>query len=222
MSNKKIDIWISLDHETDGPAAGLHNMLTFGAVAFTTEGNKISTFYRRLTELPDLRSNPDTMIWWRTQNPKAYMEAFDLNLPGVLTESPTQPRTTAYDAMLDLAAWLNRVSTGYKNVRFIPMAWPATFDYAFTNYYCHRFLGANPMGFACLDMRSYIMGLTRSHGYYDLREEDVNKIFGRAEKNPELVDHIAVDDAVKQGELFFYIHNHPEASANLIKKAKDA
>lgn len=216
---KKIDLWISLDHETDGPCAGLHNMLTFGAAAFNSDGERVGRpFYARIIELPDLRSFPDTMIWWRKQSPVAYKEAFDKDLPGVLAEEPTQPRTTAYDAMLNLSAWLEEVKEEAKATRFIPTGWPAAFDYAFTNYYCYRFLNTNPMGFACHDMRSYIMGLMRRRGYYDMREEEVNNLFGKAPKNT-LRPHVAVDDAISQGELFFFIRNHPKASIELIKNA---
>ena len=44
----------------------------------------------------------------------------------------------------------------------IAVAWPATFDFAFVNYYCHRFSAGNPLGFAALDIRSYANGLAGS------------------------------------------------------------
>lgn len=205
---RKIDVYISLDHETDGPCAGLNNLLTFGAAAFTEEGELIEKkFYERITPLPYLAPNPDTMVWWRTQESGAYVEAFDTNLPGRLGPEPRKLRTTAFDAMLNFTAWLNWIKSEYGASRFIPLGWPAVFDFSFTNYYCHKFLGQNPLGYACLDIRSYIMGVFRKDGYYIMKEEEINKLLGEEYKSG-LQEHFALDDAIRQGKLFFMVKNH--------------
>lgn len=220
MSKKQQDIWISLDHETDGPYAGINNMLTFGAAAFDDAGVRLDTFYVRIKELPDLRPNPDTMIWWREQDSKAYTEAFDESPPGVVSSSISgKSRKTAFDAMLDFEAWLNYIGNTRQPYRFIPMGWPAVFDFAFTNYYCGRFLNKNSLGYAALDMRSYIMGLLRGKSYFSIKEEQVNSLFGMKTRGMESSRHVAVDDAIHQGELFFHIKNHPLASIEYLAEA---
>lgn len=45
---------------------------------------------------------------------------------------------------------------------------PACHDFTFVNYYCHRFVGRNPLGYACLDLLSLAMGRLSAKGYSDL------------------------------------------------------
>lgn len=215
MSNKKqVDIYLVLDIESDGPAPGLNNMLTMGVAAFSPAGENIDKFYERIIPLPDLSPNPETMIWWREQSSKAYYEAFDQDKPGVVAGSASKDRVTAFDAMLNFAAWLNYLELNTKSTRFIAVAWPAAFDFPYVNYYCHRFLRRNPLGYDALDIRSYVMGLLRKQGYFDVTEAYINALF---ERSSTKLNHIAIDDAVAQGELFFYIRNHPLASRDMLK-----
>lgn len=218
MSKKKPEIYLSLDVETDGPAPGLNNMLTIGAAGYSLDGSLLDSFYERIIPLPDLQQNPETMLWWRNQDPKAYFEAFDEDQPGVLAGPASKDRITAFDAMLRFNAWLNHLAIQLEaeEIRITPMAWPAAFDHPFVNYYCHRFLRKALVGYDCLDIRSHVMGLLRKRGYKDVREEEINNMFGaldRSSKRP----HVAVDDAIAQGDLFFHIRNSPWASEGLIK-----
>jgi DNA polymerase III alpha subunit (gram-positive type) len=175
------DIYISIDIETTGPAPGLYSMISLGAAAFERDGAELGTWSANLHELLDASRHTDTMRFWE-QHPEAWALA---------TENPMQP----IDAMRSFEAWVARFGG-----EPIAAAWPAAFDFAFVNYYCHRFLGSNPLGFACLDIRSLAMGLTYSRGYYDLRDKQIEAI--RQEVDTEgLRDHVAVDDAVEQGRL---------------------
>ncbi len=213
---KSIDTYFSIDVETDGPAPGINNMLTIGVAAFSGEdGGHYESFYRRLALLPDLKSDPKTMTWWINQDEKAREEAFG---SGPLLPRMAGPpyRVPAYDVVLELAAWIDRVAISAQSRRRIAMAWPATFDFGFINYYFHRFLGENPLGYAALDLRSYVMGLMRKHGYNEVREEQVNSLFGEVDKS-DLTPHIAIDDAIRQGRLFFHIRDHELASSDKIK-----
>jgi hypothetical protein len=202
MSDKK-EIYLSLDVETDGPCAGINNMLTIGVAAFDIEGRQLDTFYGRILPLPDLKPHPKTMAWWHAQPKYAFDEAFGT---GIHSFAPGSSRP-AYDVMISFGAWLQKLRSIVSYDRLVPIAWPAAFDFAFINYYSHRFLSDNPLGYACLDIRSHIMGLMRKRGYYDMKESEVNNIFGEIDK-AGLRDHIAIDDAIAQGRLFFHIRDH--------------
>ncbi len=175
------DTYVSIDVESTGPAPGLYSMISLGTAAFERDGEELGTWSANLHELPDAIRHPDTMAFWE-EHPEAWARA---------TENPLRP----IDAIRAFEAWVVALEG-----KPIAAAWPASFDFAFVNYYCHRFLGRNPLGHACLDIRSLAMGLTYSRGYYDLREKQFDAI--RKEVNREgLTEHVAVDDAVEQGRL---------------------
>jgi hypothetical protein len=175
------DIYVSIDVETFGPAPGLYSMISLGAAAFERDGAELGTWSANLHELPGAIRHPETMAFWE-QHPEAWALA---------TENPMWP----IDAMRSFEAWV--AALGGKP---IAAAWPAAFDFAFVNYYCHRFVGSNPLGFDCLDMRSLAMGLTYSRGYYDLRERQFDAIQQEVDREA-LREHVAVDDAIEQGRL---------------------
>lgn len=204
------EIYFSLDCETDGPCPGINNMLTLGAAAFTRQGKQVSEFYARIERLPDSRPDPKTLIWWANQSDEACEEAFGNPKESFLRRKP------AFDTMIKFAAWIERVDNDNGGInRRIAMGWPAVYDFAYVNYYCHRFLGKNPLGYSALDIRSYVMGVCRQLGYYDLKESEINNLFGEFDKTG-LRPHYAIDDAIKQGRLFFHIKQHKMASADLI------
>jgi len=175
------DIYVSIDVESTGPAPGLYSMISLGAAAFTRDGEELGTWSANLHELPGAIRHPDTMAFWAEFSDKG--------------TSTTENLLAPIDAMDAFQTWV--VQLGAKP---IAAAWPAAFDFAFVNYYCHRFLGGNPLGYACLDIRSLAMGLTYSRGYYDLREKQIKAM--REEVDREgLSEHVAVDDAVEQGRL---------------------
>jgi hypothetical protein len=175
------DLYCSIDVESTGPAPGLYSMISLGAAAFERDGAELGTWSANLHELPDAIRHPDTMAF-REEHPEAWARA---------TENPMRP----VDAMSAFQAWI--VGFGGEP---IAAAWPAAFDFAFVNYYCHRFVGDNPLGFACLDIRSLAMGLTYSRGYYDLRDKQIEAIRQEVDR-AGLREHVAVDDAVEQGRL---------------------
>lgn len=200
-------VYISIDGETDGGCPGQNNLLTFGAAAFSSLGELLQQFYVRIVPLPWLHPNPETMIWWRQQDPSAYYEAFGENLKGVLSEQISdKPRVTAFDAMIEFAIWLDRLKAETKYSKLISVAWPAAFDHPFIKYYCDKFLGKHPLGYDCLDIRSYIQGILRKPDYYDFTEEEIYSIFGRPD-SAGLRKHVAIDDAILQGRLYFLIRN---------------
>lgn len=182
------EIFISIDIETDGPAPGMNSMLALGAAAFTprsddgTAWEETSTWYQTLHPLLEAKPDADTAAWWQTQ-PEAWAEV-------------NRGRRYPSDVIPDFARWCDQLPG-----KSIAVAWPAAFDFAFVNYYCHRYAGRNPLGFACLDIRSYANGLAGYPSYYGLPEAQVRAMAGEIDKTG-LRPHVAVDDAIEQGRLF--------------------
>ena len=160
-------------------------MLSLGAAAFKDDPvAELDGFYEKLAPLPGMVSNPETMKWWETQT-EAYAEA---------TRHPGMP----HEVVAAFNTWCETLASDGK---LIAVAWPAAFDFPFVNYYMHAFLGKNPLGFACLDIRSYANGLMKRADYYGLKEEEVRSVAGEIDKTG-LSPHFAIDDAIEQGRLF--------------------
>jgi DNA polymerase III alpha subunit (gram-positive type) len=191
MSKQAPEIYVSIDIETDGPAPGTNSMLSLGAVAYDSAGTQIGTWYKKIEPLPGASRNQGTMIWWQGF-PDAWKEA-------------NSDQRSPYKAMNDFAEWCESLATEGK---LVPVAWPAAFDFGFVNYYLWHFAKRNPLGFACLDMRSYANGLYRASSYYGTRgavrdiipEGDLYQLYDI--KLDDLQQHRAIDDAIRQGRLF--------------------
>ena len=78
----------------------------------------------------------------------------------------------------------------------------APFDWAFINYYFHRFLGSNPFGFTALDIKVYYMGATGCP-WSDTRSSQIHAVV----KPRRHSDHTALHDAQYQAELFRLIRD---------------
>lgn len=170
--------------ETDGPVPGLNSMLSLGAAAFTGDGALAGIWYRKFSLLPGAFQSKDTMDWWTTQ-PEAWAEA----------------TSDQQDPALATMAFVRWVATLKHEYRPVAVAWPAAFDFPFVNYYTHRYSGQNPLGIACLDIRSYANGLAGHPGYKGLPVGQLKAMTGTVDKTG-LREHVAVDDAIEQGRLF--------------------
>ncbi|MFH1174997.1 MAG: hypothetical protein V1725_07735 [archaeon] len=104
----------------------------------------------------------------------------------VLEEEGTSPE----QAMADYAAWVERVTEGYRPVE---AAAPIKFDGMFTTWYFDNFLGRNPFGHSGEDMSSFYRGVMRNvkARLHDIGVKDVRK-----------QPHNALDDAVQQAKEF--------------------
>lgn len=182
----KPELYVSLDIETDGPAPFLNSMLSLGAAAFMKDQELKRNFYATMYALEMAHEDSETMAWWRTQ-PRAW-------------EAVQRSRQRPQKVMQDFATYIRRLANDYPDYKLVAVAWPAAYDFAFVNAYCHLFLHENPLGFACMDLRSYTDGLANGAGYYALREAEVRTYSGPVFKD-DLTEHIAVDDAVEQGRL---------------------
>lgn len=172
------DIYVSTDIETDGPLPGLNSMLSLGSVAYTEAGERVGEFTVNLQTLPEAAPHPVTQRWWR-DFPEAWAAARRDARPPVA-------------AMRDYLNWV-RALPG----RPVFVAFPTGFDFSFVNWYLGKFVGEFPFGFAALDLRSFAMGLLGRPFHDTTKERLPREWFGPAPHT-----HVALEDAVEQGELF--------------------
>ncbi len=208
----KPEVFISIDIETDGPAPGQNSMLALGAAAFAdpeviasskqaahllfvpeSEGKEFDTWYSTMFPLPNAVPNAETMRWWTTQ-PAAW-------------EIVRQGQFLPDVAIRDFASWVDELPGNP-----VCVAWPAAFDFSYVNWYCWKYLGRNPLGYSALDIRSYANGLAGHSSYYGLSEAKIRELAGEIDKKG-LRPHVAVDDAIEQGRLFFALRNYARKSA---------
>jgi hypothetical protein len=186
-----METFISIDVETNGSTPGLHSMISLGAAAFNDHG-LIDTF--TVNFLPLIRGveDFDTMQFWK-RFPDAYKAATkDALAPGVATKL--------------FVMWYEQ----FTNPVFV--FYPAKFDAPFVYYYLGAFANKkfidSPQMYDVKTMASMVMGMP-------IGEAD-KRHWPRAWKTNHRHDHIAVNDAVEQGEQFLKIR---AAQAELVNKA---
>jgi hypothetical protein len=172
------EIYISIDIETDGRIPGPHSMLSFGAAAFV-DRKLAGTFSANLELLDGAAPHPDTAAWWE-KNAEAYAE----------TRKDIVPPATA---MPEFVAWAESFG---KNPVFV--AFPAGFDFTFMYWYMIRFAGRSPFSFSALDLKTYAMALL-DVPFRDAVKRNFPRAWFAAGKRHT---HIALDDAIEQGEMF--------------------
>lgn len=191
------DVFVSTDIEADGPVPGLNSMLSLGSVVYDEHGELLSTFSINLETLPEAKPDPTTSAWWQ-ERPEAWEQARK-------EAQPPQSAMTAY------REWLRGLEG-----RPICVAWPASFDFAFVNYYLLRFTGEAPFGHAALDLKSYAMALTARESFSRTSKERLpDEWFTPGLRH----SHVALDDALEQGALFMAMYaaarNRPEDRVDL-------
>lgn len=175
-------VYVSIDIESDGPCPGLNSMLSLGAAAFRPDGTLVSTFSANLTSLPGAERNRDTTIFW-IRHAAAWLQA---------TENAREPLVV----MREFKQWLETLPG---SASITPIAYPAGFDFTWVYYYCHRFLGSSPFSFQCLDLKTYAMSILGTEFRHTSKRTMPSNWFDPNRKHT----HVAVDDAVEQGHMFF-------------------
>lgn len=153
-------------------------MLSVASAAFQADGTLVDTFTANLDTLPDAQGHPDTMAWWETQ-PAAW-QACRAEL-----QAPSQ-------AMKAYVAWLKGLSG-----KPVFVAYPAGFDFTFVYWYLIQFAGESPFSFSALDIKTLAM-TALSKDYRQATKRNMPKRWFGESKHT----HIALDDAIEQGELF--------------------
>lgn len=158
---------------------GLNSMLSFASAAFDHSGQLLDTFTANLFTLPNTKPHPVTELWWRNF-PEAWAKC----------RSNLQSAETAMPAYV---AWVKALPG-----KPVFVGYPASFDFVFIYYYLKRFANENPLGFNVLDIKTYAMALLKT----PYREIMKNNLPSRwIPTHPHT--HVALDDAIEQGQLFF-------------------
>lgn len=176
-------IYISVDVETDGPIPGPHSMLSIGAAAFDDNGQLKSTFSRNLATLSGAQADPETAKWWATQ-PEAW-EACRKDI------CPPLP------AMHEFVEWVY----DFKQTPVF-VAYPSGFDFTFVYWYMMRFVGKSPFSFSAVDIKTLAWATLGGEFRASTKRNFPKRWFSDAPHT-----HVAVDDAIEQGHLFFSILN---------------
>ena len=179
--------YTSVDIETLGPAPGLHSMISLGAAAFNETGDLLDSQQWNLLPIPGTEPDPKTSKFWMAQPPEILQRA---------TENALDPAV----AMPLFNAWC-RSFPGHK----ICIAWPAAWDYAFVFHYLIRFVGNSPFGHSALDIKSLLFALT---GQFRSKKHLPQKVRTELTNRPHT--HVAVEDAIEQGEIFFALKRRLE------------
>jgi hypothetical protein len=172
------EIYVSTDIESDGPIPGPNSMLSLGSAAFSEDGKLVSTFSANLDTLESAVGDPDTMRWWGTQ-PEAWK---------VCREKTISPQV----AMQQYVVWLKKLPG-----RSVFVGYPAGYDFLFVYWYLIKFTGHSPFSFSAVDIKTYAMAML-GLPYRDCTKRHMPKRwFGKSKHT-----HVALDDAIEQGELF--------------------
>ena len=178
------ECYVSIDIEADGPAPGLNSMLSLGAAAFTSDGALAQTFSANLEPLPGAYEDERTMRWWASQ-PAAW-EACRAR-----TQEPEQ-------ALGSFHAW---VEVQAKTLGLpVMVAFPAAYDAMWVQWYLHRFVGDDPFRRRAIDVKTLAM-VAMGAGYRATAKSSLPKHW----RPPAKHTHVAVEDAIEQGELFINI-----------------
>lgn len=172
------EIYVSTDVETDGPIPGPHSMLSFGSAAFRADKSLVDTFSANLELLPNAVGHPDTMRWWKGQ-PEAWKAC----------RTEARPPEVV---MPEYRNWLESLPG-----RPVFVGYPAGFDFTFIYWYLVRFAGKSPFSHSALDIKTYAMALLRKEYRDSVKRAMPRRWFSR---HPHT--HVALDDAIEQGELF--------------------
>lgn len=167
------EIFISVDVEAAGPIPGEYSMLSIGACDVD---NLERSFY---AELKPINDNADP----------AALAISRLSLD-TLKVKGKDPAT----AMSQFNNWINQIA-GERIPVFV--GFNASFDWAFVNWYFHKFLGDNPFGIGGLDIKAYYMGLSGCT-WAETRSSKLPEVFKQSISST----HNAMDDARAQAEIF--------------------
>ena len=163
--------WIMVDVEADGPIPGDYSMIEIGAVLIDVATQDLSQRFSA-----NLRPISDKYV------PEA------LAISGY-TREQTLTFGDPQQVISDFADWIERKSPQ----RPMFMSDNNGFDWMFTCWYFHHFIGKNPFGHSSTNLGSFFKGV----------ERDFSKSFKGFRKTRH--SHKAVDDALGNAEAFLKI-----------------
>lgn len=173
------EIFVSVDVETSGPIPGEYSMLAIGACVI---------------------DDPDLTFACSIKPISDRVDAAAISVTGLSMDELRKSGLEPEVAIRSFADWLEKVATDAGNIVFVGLNAP--FDWAFVNYYFHRYTGKNPFGFTALDIKAYYMGVTGCRW-----DETKSSVMAAKLKPTHTGTHDALEDAVYQAELFRLIRN---------------
>jgi hypothetical protein len=181
-----MEIYVSVDVESDGPIPGLYSMLNFGAVALDKDKNIFGTYTVNLKPLKGAKQHPDTMKFW-SNHPEVW-------------NSINQDQKDPSETMFGFLAWLKEMS---KHGDLVFVAYPAGYDFTFIRWYLEYFTGECPFGYQALDVKSYVMAILKTEFKQTTKSKFNKNWFEKGLPHT----HLGLDDAMEQGMLFINILN---------------
>jgi hypothetical protein len=172
------EIYVSTDIEADGRIPGVNSMLSFASAAFTADGKCISTFSANLELLEGAAGDPETMAWWQTE--KAAWDATRVDL-----QKPSE-------ALPAYVKWLKQLPG-----KPVFVAYPVAYDFMWVYWYLIRFARESPFSHSALDIKTLAMAAMGTEYRNSTKKDMPREWFGEARHS-----HVALDDAIEQGELF--------------------
>lgn len=166
--------YVSVDVEAGGPTPR-YNLLSIGACLVT---NTTNTFYAELVPVTPYFIDEAVKVG-----------GFDLEQ---LKETGSSP----WDVMRNFDTWLQQFE------RPIMVGFNAPFDWQFVNDYFWQFLGRNPFGINCIDIKALYMGRSGC-GWRQTTKRNLPKSV--TSDRPHT--HNALDDAIEQAEVFKNVLN---------------
>ncbi len=103
-----------------------------------------------------------------------------------------------FGVMPEFAKWV--WATAGENVKPVFAAWPVGFDFTYVYWYLMRFHGQSPFSHHALDIRSFAMAYMNLT-YRSCHKSKLQKRLKDRLNPTHRHDHIAVRDAIEQGEL---------------------
>lgn len=167
------EIYISVDIEASGQFPGDFSMLSIGACVV---GEKSKTFY---IELQPINEN---------------FVAENVAVTGLSFEKLKMNGEEPVAAMQKFEKWIMQVSGGANPVL---VAFNASFDWMFVDWYFRKFLGRNPFGLGGVDVKAYFMGM-ENVGWSGTKKRYVYEKFPTDYPHT----HNALDDALEQADVF--------------------
>lgn len=172
------EIYISTDIEADGPIPGPNSMLSFASAAFKADKTLVSTFSANLELLPGAKGDPKTMEWWNSQPDAWAATRKDARDPAIV--------------MPEYVKWLKSLPG-----RPVFVGYPVAYDFMFVYWYLIRFAGESPFSHSALDIKTLVMAALGTEYRESVKRNMPREWFG---EQPHT--HVALDDAIGQGELF--------------------
>lgn len=183
---RQMDVYFSVDVETDGPIPGRFSMLSFALVYAGAFDGKI--FYQP----PEYKTHFYTEM--RPIFSEFEVEAMQVN--GLDRNELILKGANPYDAMTNAASWVESI-VGKAEPVFV--AYPLSFDWTWMYWYFVQFSASgSPFGFSkCFDIKT-AMALTLGRTIRSVGKERIPNVL--KSKSPHT--HNALDDAIGQAELF--------------------